>query len=53
MQKLTVDKDMVSSINTLHCILVDSSTVICWMSLCHFRGVESILSHPIFDGKIL
>ena len=36
-----------------HCILVDSSTVICWMSLFVILGVSGLFCHfySIFDGK--
>ena len=38
-----------------HCILVDSSIVICWMSPSVILGVSGLFCHfhSIFDGKIL
>ena len=47
-----IDYHMSQSVNPLytgglfHCYMLDES-------ICHFRGVRSILSLSIFDGKIL
>ena len=36
-----------------HCILVDSSTVICWTNLIFILGMSGLFCHfySIFDGK--
>ena len=36
-----------------HCILVNSSTIRCWMSICAILGVSGLFCpfYSIFDGK--
>ena len=44
---------VLSLIEVLHCVLVGSSTVFCWMSPYVILGVSGLFcrSHSIFDGK--